>query len=473
MNQGNVSIQTRGRQQGVMTLLVTSSLLASALMMSLGSYKGLFYQIKRAQNEVKARQQHWLVEGGLECAYAKAVEKGSPKFYDQNYVTPNPDYEADFWSAECGNTTAGLAIVSTKTSNNLYQLTSSFGSADVTKHIDYRRSRTAGALQSTSDLIVYGSTVFSPPDPGASSASGWKCQAVVFNRYFYSSGVSNKGLANTPSPYTGFAGGECATHTDPAQSYKTENSIYSGIVPQSFDSDGKPVGTTKLNVGMDFSQNTDLSPFEDFFGKPREEWNEVLTSSRYDFGDVVTPSNIKGCGNSILADLKLKKTMGKSYHTWVQGSCEIDAVALKAINSMTETKPALIMVQNGILSLNNNGSQGVIKPINGLLYHLNESYTHNTNTWNNTLGKTVLDGTPTVFDSALDVVYGPGRTITARSATFLQSGAVTFTGGVVFDTGNELALSNISMNFQYNEDSINGALGPMAPKWLKGSWNDQ
>ncbi len=54
----------RKYQQGLATLLITSILLSIALVVTLGSYKNLFYQIKRAQNEVKARQEHWLAEGG-------------------------------------------------------------------------------------------------------------------------------------------------------------------------------------------------------------------------------------------------------------------------------------------------------------------------------------------------------------------------------------------------------------------------
>lgn len=66
----------RQYQQGVATLLITSILLSVALVITLGSYKTLFYQIKRAQNEVKARKEYWLAEGGLECIYTKSVQDG-------------------------------------------------------------------------------------------------------------------------------------------------------------------------------------------------------------------------------------------------------------------------------------------------------------------------------------------------------------------------------------------------------------
>nr|WP_207621596.1 hypothetical protein [Vibrio ziniensis] len=58
-------------QQGLATLMITSVLLMAALVITMGTYKNLFYQIKRAQNEVKARQHHWHAEGVLECTYTQ------------------------------------------------------------------------------------------------------------------------------------------------------------------------------------------------------------------------------------------------------------------------------------------------------------------------------------------------------------------------------------------------------------------
>lgn len=60
---------------GYTTLLVTSILLLFALITSLASSKGVFFQLKVAQNELKARQEHWKAEGGLECAFAQIKEK--------------------------------------------------------------------------------------------------------------------------------------------------------------------------------------------------------------------------------------------------------------------------------------------------------------------------------------------------------------------------------------------------------------
>ncbi|MEI8672869.1 hypothetical protein P4S52_14315 [Vibrio sp. SA48] len=55
----------RAKWRGAITLLVTTLLLAITLMLVLGSYRATLYQIKRAQNEIETRQDHWRAEGGL------------------------------------------------------------------------------------------------------------------------------------------------------------------------------------------------------------------------------------------------------------------------------------------------------------------------------------------------------------------------------------------------------------------------
>ena len=62
------------KQHGVVTLLITSVLLLGALVVTLGSYRSIFHQVKVAQNEVQGRQAHWRSEGGLECTYAYLLE---------------------------------------------------------------------------------------------------------------------------------------------------------------------------------------------------------------------------------------------------------------------------------------------------------------------------------------------------------------------------------------------------------------
>lgn len=88
------------QQSGMTTLLITSMLLIVALLFSLASYKNLFYQIKRTQNEVLARQAHWAAEGGLECGFAAIQDAGSisgarPTFNDCETLLNLADIDVD------------------------------------------------------------------------------------------------------------------------------------------------------------------------------------------------------------------------------------------------------------------------------------------------------------------------------------------------------------------------------------------
>ncbi|QXO16721.1 MULTISPECIES: hypothetical protein [Vibrio] len=62
--------------KGMVTLLVVSLLLMLALVMTLGLHQALFYQIKRAHNELISRQQFWIAEGGLECLFSITHQSG-------------------------------------------------------------------------------------------------------------------------------------------------------------------------------------------------------------------------------------------------------------------------------------------------------------------------------------------------------------------------------------------------------------
>lgn len=59
------------QQRGLVILIVSSILLMAALVMSLVLFRGVFFQIKQAQNQIKLSQTHWLAEGGLACLYSQ------------------------------------------------------------------------------------------------------------------------------------------------------------------------------------------------------------------------------------------------------------------------------------------------------------------------------------------------------------------------------------------------------------------
>lgn len=44
-------------------------------MISLGLFRNLFFHIKLAQNNTRSSQTYWLLEGGVECAYARLEQQ--------------------------------------------------------------------------------------------------------------------------------------------------------------------------------------------------------------------------------------------------------------------------------------------------------------------------------------------------------------------------------------------------------------
>ncbi|MEI8599553.1 hypothetical protein P4S64_23625 [Vibrio sp. M60_M31a] len=137
----------KSNQSGYVALLVTSILLLLALIVVLASSKGIFFQIKVAQNELRARQAHWLAEGGVECAWSQ--------FRVKNAV---PTVVTD-----CGS---GLSTIPNFTSTSSgYLVTSNVGFTSINKEIMMGGNLGYGAMQSSADLYFYSSATFSTPDP--------------------------------------------------------------------------------------------------------------------------------------------------------------------------------------------------------------------------------------------------------------------------------------------------------------------
>ncbi|HCH03004.1 MAG TPA: hypothetical protein DEV85_14105, partial [Vibrio sp.] len=164
------------KQRGAATLLVAVLLLASVLVLSLASYKGVFFQAKRAQNEIEARKAHWIGEGGLECAYTKMYQDR-----DQSVLVSGTTY----FDSDCVVTMNLTSMNIDSLGGQKYLIEPKFEQAGtslstVSKVIDFSRSRSTGAIKTTADLFVNGSSNFNPPDPGAQSGSGWDCTSVRY-----------------------------------------------------------------------------------------------------------------------------------------------------------------------------------------------------------------------------------------------------------------------------------------------------
>lgn len=144
-------------QQGMSTLLITSMLLVVALIFSLASYKNLFYQIKRTQNEVLARQAHWAAEGGLECGFAELKQKNirptDPTFSQKcTELAPASELKIDYLP---------LMVDQPK-----YELISRYTKAevkhDISKSVNYGGIGISSTLETSGSVELSGSQHFVP-----------------------------------------------------------------------------------------------------------------------------------------------------------------------------------------------------------------------------------------------------------------------------------------------------------------------
>ncbi len=430
------------QNQGFITLSITSILLIVALAYSLSSYRGVFYQIKVAKNEVEARQAHWKAEGGLECGYSHMIandDKGIP-------TTLNSDCS---W--------IGLNSLQASASDTSVLVAQS-GSTRVSKALKFSAAAINGAIKSTSNLVVFGSTLVSPPDPGKlNKDSEYECVTAVVSNYMIATGITNNGVGTHISkPSADFD-----NSYDCAASHKTNAVSNSGIWQ---DSEDKFV---KTNVLEDFQRIKELNPFKDRFGYERNEWQEVRDHKHYGFLQYSMTGSDVDCVNKFLPDLK----KGVPNAVWVTGSCQMNETSLKALKDLQAKNKGtylFLMMHNGVVAIEGAGT------IEGVMFQFNDGFTPDVKHWDSfdpTIKAIVYNhGGPTNFDPLLNTIYGVDTD--ARLATYLQSGSFKFTGGMAFDTQGQIALFNNALNLQYNSDIDNAFDFSFPPTWKKGTWND-
>lgn len=454
----------RKYQQGLATLLITSILLSMALAVTLGSYKNLFYQIKRAQNEVKARQEHWLAEGGLECVYTKSI---------LDRVIPTASS-----ISECNMTghTIMFTYESLVASNPTTKIRSSIGYANVNKNIVIPSSGGgAGAIKATSNLFFNGSNSINPdPHLRASTTNEWECRAATFKGEFKIWGhLINKGLVDTVKPRKDFPSGQ---------------SCKSGFQ--------STISTSPKQENKDFVQDPNLDPFKDYFNTDRENWFDVmkkkefakisttgLTDSSgnilYTKNNLPTPSRVENCGQ-LISD---KIADGEDL-IWIYGSCHISDSELSSIGENIESK-----TPNGVVIVAHNGvftTKGALN-FKGLIYHFvsgkidkssgteqyKADFSPTVDDWKSSVAETNKDLVDLKANLTGDIAHH--SSLSFSDIVYYQRGAFHPSGGYVMDAVGKAALFNAALNLHFDSDAVGTALSRINQqlKWQEGSWNAQ
>lgn len=445
------------RQLGATTLLVTSVLLIAALVVTLGSYRTLFYQIKRAQNEVSARQQHWIAEGGLECLYSHALTTNTiPSSASISSCDTNGDIEFTY----------------TSLSPRLKQITADYGYSSIDKTILLPGTGASGVMKATSNLYFAGGLAMRP-DPGESlGANEWGCTMLRYSSDFKVFGtVQNQNLNDSALPYQSFPTGQSCRATA-GDSYLT-------TVTGNYD--------TPTGLQEDFVHDTSQKPFEDLFDTPRGDWFDVMsfdgfvkiseTTLTNGSGDMLFPQStlpapeiVSNCGSKIESAILSGNDL-----IWVYGSCHLDSTDLTDIGDAISPASGASPIPSGVILVLHNGllsTEGALD-FKGMIFHFisnnsagNPEFVPSEEQWEDldSTQKTVLAG---VVDPATD----PVPDVTVGNTAYFQTGAFFPLGGYIMDAPGTYAVYDSSMSFSYNRDVIETPLRKLKKlKWKSGSW---
>lgn len=420
-------------QKGAASLLFASLVLIAALTLSLAAYKSTYFQSKRVQNEIAARQSLWAGEGAIECAFAKAQQ-------DRNRAEL---IGAEYLKTDCQQalSLAEIQVVSLGSQKYSLQPLDERNQPIVQKVMDFSNGRLAGAIQSTGDLFMQAATLVSPPDPGTETDEGWECVAIRYKSDIELGGsLVNHGLQTTTKPYDGFDsnGKDC------------------------IDSKG---GGNKKKDGL--MQDTELKPFEAMFETTKGNWQQVRDNPKYEFAVLTGDKAVTGSESPRVSDCgqKVKELieLGNS-RIWIDGSCEITGASLSSMSQESQlTDGVLLLVHNGVFSLHGSGS------FKGVLFQLNDGFQPTSSDWNGLEGDSYLSNPG--FNNQVKKAFGNDYP-DANTAAYFQRGSFNFTGGQFLDVDGQLVMFHDSLKFSYNEDVIDSIFGLTPPKWVKGSWQD-
>ncbi|MGL6170516.1 MAG: hypothetical protein ACRC1S_01265 [Vibrio sp.] len=444
-------------QQGMTTLLITSILLSAALVVTLGSYKNLFYQIKRAQNEVTARQQHWQAEGGLECLFTyvkqdiSTIDKLTPIDHGQlNQICKDA---LNLSQLNITDFADGRYQINAKSHNGWTQLSKIF-----TMH----NNSSKGAIQTTSRLTTYGDLQVNPDAKGGINEDGeYECVSITY-KYSYtlqgspSAKYQTEGIKEN-SLYAGSPAGSCTQNTTTnvyltghASKTKTDN-------PDNSDPELKD----------DFVYDNKIDPFESFFGYKKTPENIAKVKASFPTQGIINISDnvqAKQCGQLI------KNALDLVDQVWVSGNC-----ILTESFTLNKKENNTLVIENGMFA--NFGSTVLEGSIFHLVDNTQEQFSPENidSFWQSMfydkvdMGNGHIANVPTVLQGAEQYINKDNK---EGKTVYVDAGSFKATGGYGFDSdGLGVSIAG-AMELSFNS-SKRPTSGLNNIRWQKGSWYAQ
>lgn len=398
-------------QQGIATLLITAVLLSITLVITLGSYKNLFYQIKRAQNEVNARQSYWLAEGGVECLYA--------------YIAQDPTRITGLLKQVPGEVNHckqqlqldELQLIPLE--NSVYRIYARQGYAQVNKQI-YSYTTGTGAIQTNANLRLVGDFDIRPEAVGEADENGfYNCVAVRYKYQvvFHSEASSQQSTEtesekNKPKSENGLRVLDALAENNSELKCKAESKT---SIPRGQGKDFNTQDSSEFKA--DFVQDTKFKPFESYFGLAYSTENYHKVKSQH---HVITLNGAesKDCIT------KLHEAFATYKDVWVVGDCFIHG-------SFSAPEARSLVVENGLFATNGSHVYG------GAFFHMIKNPEVLSNDWQQV----------PFYDAIKHLVTG--------NVVYIDSGAFRPDGGMVFDAdGMDVVINGaLNLQFQSNKES--------------------
>ncbi|MFB9135022.1 hypothetical protein [Vibrio olivae] len=425
----------RQTQQGMATLLVTSLLLGAVLLLVMASYRSVFYQLKREQNEVISRTQHWQAEGILQCVLAKASEQ---KRLSQ------------MLAESCVEEDEQIHLVASGHQRYLLQVEVGF--------VVLRRELQFPTVSPTAPLTLRGELELAAgammiPDAGEWVEDNlWRCRLIAYQgRLVLGGELVNHGL-HTSLPYAEFP---------PSQA------CFSGY-------------QTVVNRGSSFEQDVvvdpQLAPFENLFGTARHQWFEVMSQPEFfkiahqsltDSEGVIRFSQAQLPQSQVISDCaqQLHQAFFNGENLiWIYGSCHLDTDDLFALKYLLNPASstffgALIVIQNGVLSLSGEAELPI------MIYQLIEQPL---------TSQQISSGWQAIAASqrqVLNQALAQSERLELEQLVYFQHGDVRPQGGLVLDIAPHQALVASALEIRFDRDVLNAPLQRLrSVRWRKGSW---
>ncbi len=439
----------RRGQRGIATLLITSMLLAASLLLTLASYKSVLYQIKRANNEVSARQQFWQAQGALECVFSAA--RLAPLLWQERL-------------GEC-QALGQSQIEVTQLSHQVFSFVAKSGFATVSKTLQLATPSNPSAVQASSHLYLANGLVVSPEPHLPLDDSEWACSILRYRGALFMHGeLQNLGLSDIDSPYTEFGLMQSC-----GSEYQTELSLTTPLYLE--------VGTASTQLEQDIRYEPNLASFESLFGVPRAQWFEVMAQREFfkiaatplttSSGEMLfsaqtlpVPSLVSDCGERIEAALQ-----GGENLIWVYGSCHLDNDDLFALERASQAlggaeHGVILVVHGGVISLSGDGQ------FYGLLYHLVEDSAafdaQVAGDWQLMAAEQYAQ---------LESLVSGEESLALDNVAYFSNGEWNVRGGLVLDTPSYWSLYAEPLTVTLDKDLLNAPLSRLVDaKWREGSW---